>query len=295
MRKILAAVAATQHDEIMWNAGRNDALLPRRPIDRLSGSDALLLLEVIEACVGAEEDGAFRASIWPKLEGLFDFRFAYATAAFGPNGADRRGITLQRFVNYNVPDDVRVAYGECGWETNDLVIEEHFRSFQPQYWSGGELEHLLLGTGEKRTIPISNPCSAVLMDCGIRSGYMCGVAPMSPNEPGSILCFSSPGQRTYDPRVDRILHLLAPHLHCALLRVTQRDAGDDRAVTLSGRERQVLGWLKAGKSSWDISVVLGISERTVNFHVYNVLRKLGAINRPQAVAIALRRGLISLD
>jgi LuxR family quorum-sensing system transcriptional regulator SolR len=43
-----------------------------------------------------------------------------------------------------------------------------------------------------------------------------------------------------------------------------------------------------------MSVILGISESTVNFHVYNIMQKLGATNRPQTVAVAARLGLIDL-
>jgi DNA-binding CsgD family transcriptional regulator len=44
-----------------------------------------------------------------------------------------------------------------------------------------------------------------------------------------------------------------------------------------------------------MSVILDISERTVNFHVYNIMRKLGATNRPQAVAVAASLGLIRIE
>jgi butyryl-CoA dehydrogenase len=66
-------------------------------------------------------------------------------------------------------------------------------------------------------------------------------------------------------------------------------------IGISPREKEVLDWLKQGKSSWDISVILGISERTVYFHVSNLMKKLGASNRPQAVAIATRLGLVDID
>ncbi len=64
---------------------------------------------------------------------------------------------------------------------------------------------------------------------------------------------------------------------------------------LSKREKEILNWLKKGKTSWDISVILGISQNTVNFHVYNIMRKLGIVNRPQAVAVATHLGLIGTD
>jgi LuxR family quorum-sensing transcriptional regulator LasR len=44
--------------------------------------------------------------------------------------------------------------------------------------------------------------------------------------------------------------------------------------------------LRCGKTSWAISVILRISERTVNFHVNNIMRKLGVIIRMQAVSVA---------
>jgi DNA-binding CsgD family transcriptional regulator len=59
----------------------------------------------------------------------------------------------------------------------------------------------------------------------------------------------------------------------------------------SPREVEVLHWLKSGKTSWDMSVIMKISERTVNYHVNNIMHKLNVINRPQAVSEAARFGL----
>lgn len=49
-----------------------------------------------------------------------------------------------------------------------------------------------------------------------------------------------------------------------------------------------------GKSSIDISKILGISVSTVHVHTQNIVRKLGADNRVHAVALALRTGVIGL-
>ena len=66
----------------------------------------------------------------------------------------------------------------------------------------------------------------------------------------------------------------------------------DNGIPLSMREKEVLKWLKMGKSSWDISIILAISERTVNFHITNIMNKLDAMTRTQAVAISIEKGLI---
>lgn len=65
-----------------------------------------------------------------------------------------------------------------------------------------------------------------------------------------------------------------------------------RTTTLSDRERTVLREVAAGRSTKQIARALGITERTVKFHVSSIMNKLGADNRAQAVAEAARRGLL---
>jgi DNA-binding CsgD family transcriptional regulator/TolB-like protein len=64
------------------------------------------------------------------------------------------------------------------------------------------------------------------------------------------------------------------------------------SVTLSSRERVCLGWAAQGKSSWDIGVILAISENTVNFHIKNAMKKLETTSRTVAAIKALQLGLI---
>lgn len=64
--------------------------------------------------------------------------------------------------------------------------------------------------------------------------------------------------------------------------VSESGAGDP--VHLTTREREALTWVAEGKSDWEIAMILGLSETTVRFHVDNARRKLGAVNRAQAVA-----------
>jgi DNA-binding CsgD family transcriptional regulator len=66
-----------------------------------------------------------------------------------------------------------------------------------------------------------------------------------------------------------------------------------RRQSLTLREREVLWWAAQGKSALDIAQILRITKRTVDEHIQNAARRLGASNRTQAVAIALRERLIS--
>ncbi len=89
------------------------------------------------------------------------------------------------------------------------------------------------------------------------------------------------------------LEVLANQFHAAYSAVG-RAGRARRSVVLSKRERECLQWVAAGKSSWDIGMILNISERTVNFHVRNALGKLDANTRTLAVVKAIRYGLIGL-
>lgn len=74
---------------------------------------------------------------------------------------------------------------------------------------------------------------------------------------------------------------------------TQDIAQDPPRIKLSAQETQCLKWIALGKTSWETSRIMGISEATVIFHVANLMRKLDAVSRSHAVAIAFRSGLLT--
>lgn len=63
---------------------------------------------------------------------------------------------------------------------------------------------------------------------------------------------------------------------------------------LTPREQEVLGCVALGEANRDIAERLGVSERTIKFHVSAILGKLGAVNRTEAVRLAAEQGLIRL-
>jgi LuxR family quorum sensing-dependent transcriptional regulator len=68
----------------------------------------------------------------------------------------------------------------------------------------------------------------------------------------------------------------------------------EKRPPLTPREREVLTWVAAGKTSWEIGEILNIAQRTVEDYAQNAVTKLGATNRTHAVALALHDHLISL-
>ncbi|MGF1498785.1 MAG: response regulator [Elainellaceae cyanobacterium] len=67
------------------------------------------------------------------------------------------------------------------------------------------------------------------------------------------------------------------------------------STDLTEREMDVLRSLVSGKSNQEIGADLSITGGTVKFHINNILTKLGAGDRTQAVVMALKRGLVRLD
>nr|ADP02958.1 LuxR [Cloning vector pLR3]ADP02962.1 LuxR [Cloning vector pLR4] len=61
---------------------------------------------------------------------------------------------------------------------------------------------------------------------------------------------------------------------------------------LTKREKECLAWACEGKSSWDISKILGCSKRTVTFHLTNAQMKLNTTNRCQSISKAILTGAI---
>lgn len=69
--------------------------------------------------------------------------------------------------------------------------------------------------------------------------------------------------------------------------------GHDDEVTLSPRQTECLFWVQEGKSSRDIGIILGVSHRIVERHVFRACQKLGVKTRLQAVIRARSLGIIA--
>ncbi|MDO9371249.1 MAG: LuxR C-terminal-related transcriptional regulator, partial [Gammaproteobacteria bacterium] len=109
------------------------------------------------------------------------------------------------------------------------------------------------------------------------------------NSAGSLFSFAGQDMGEH-PRHEALLTQLAPHLHLALMR-TAYSVSELPALTLTAREQEVLQWMIQGKTNWETSRILGISERTVKFHVHNILAKLHSSSRGHAIAQAIDQGL----
>ncbi|TAL72555.1 MAG: response regulator transcription factor [Bacteroidetes bacterium] len=148
---------------------------------------------------------------------------------------------------------------------------------------------------------------AVLLD--LRMPHMDGIETMSelrkinPHIPVIILtafgdiptAVETVKQGAYDfitkpPEFDELISIIKRAVE---MRRPKMEAIKRGPPVLTNREKEVLKWLKEGKSTWDISKILRISRYTVDFHIKNLFRKLSVVNRTQAVSEAFRQGIIS--
>ncbi|KQT38071.1 LuxR family transcriptional regulator [Methylophilus sp. Leaf414] len=67
-----------------------------------------------------------------------------------------------------------------------------------------------------------------------------------------------------------------------------------RSAHLTPREKEVINWCAAGKTSWEVSRILSCSESTINFHLSNIRNKFNVGSTQLAVVKAMRCGLISV-
>jgi DNA-binding CsgD family transcriptional regulator len=88
------------------------------------------------------------------------------------------------------------------------------------------------------------------------------------------------------------LQLFAVHAQDTALRLFVPADRLTETPSLTPRELEALRWTMEGKTAWEVGSILGISERTAVLHIQNAMRKLGSINKHQAVLKALRLGLI---
>jgi DNA-binding NarL/FixJ family response regulator len=85
--------------------------------------------------------------------------------------------------------------------------------------------------------------------------------------------------------------ILGAVINARLARVARANVWP-KLVELSDREAETLTWAARGKTSAEIAQILGLSKRTVDFHIDNARTKLGATTRIQAAIKAMTGRLI---
>ena len=246
----------------------------------LSKQDANCLLDLIHESLFYNNEEKFRILL-NKLKNLLNFEYAVSASL----NLNKKGlIESYDLINLNYPAQWMAAYLEKRYDQIDPIVIENISTYDVQYWNN---------TYKKYNAPKDFINTA--KDVGIGEGYSYGLKNLEGTN-GTIFSFSGPKYK-HQLRTECILKYIVPHFHQAINRFIKPNMklSESTANTaLSVREKEILNWIKQGKSSWEISVILKISERTVNFHTTNAMRKLDVVKRVQAVAVAIEKGYIQL-
>jgi LuxR family transcriptional regulator, quorum-sensing system regulator BjaR1 len=184
------------------------------------------------------------------------------------------------FLLNTYPEEWVQHYGEKAYITIDPVVRELFVNYHPFLWSE-VAERRNLGPAERR---IMAECADMGMRQGFtvpiyQSGGYTGLVSLAGREP--MINEESRGAVT----------LASIYLHNKLTTLRRTEA--QNRFDLTEREMECLRWAAAGKSDWEISQILLISSKTVNYHIENAKRKFGVATRVQAIVAALRLGRLA--
>jgi transcriptional regulator EpsA len=270
----------------------HDALL-------LSAEQGQAVVRLVEAAPGVRRRYQFFVWTQSQMQALVP----HQVLVCGAYQRQRRCVVLDAFHNIVLPPEVLQALTDAQSPLVAALV---------QCWVDGR--------GRPRALDLARlDAGAAEAAEGLRHGLgyshllVHGVArPQRPNEIESLFIFGGMGSSAVLAQRCTWLDLVLPHLHSTWQRVAAtelelqrpavsaapavpprpRDEPPAPRGAVTTRERQILRWVREGKSNQAIAEILGISPLTVKNHIQKILRKLGAGNRAQAVAQALALHLI---
>jgi len=220
---------------------------------------------------------------------LFQNYFSFTNSLGGLVHLGRNGTFagFNNVINASYPDEWLYRYWKNGFADVDPVFKSALQAPGTQHWQS--IYQRLKLPSEKEQAFLATAGEFGLRD-GITTGSVdqaCGLATFCSFASNEIL----DGQR-FIPLVEYFGY----YIHMALLKTAPKTAPKtDRCINeLSSREVTILNWMKNGKTNWEIGKILGVTERTIRFHVESIFAKLEVTSRSQAVATAIEHGLPAL-
>lgn len=190
-------------------------------------------------------------------------------------------LTQPKIVMFNnYPIGWQERYREKNYLAVDPTVRHGMRSLLPIIWSDN----------------LFSPAPELWEDArsyGLQIGWV--QASRDVNGAGGLLTLARSGESISEAELhDKEFKLiwLTQVVHLGMSRLLSNKILPETRVQLSSREVEVLQWTGDGKTSAEISEILNISERTVNFHIGNAMSKLNAANKAAAVVRAAMLGML---
>jgi LuxR family transcriptional regulator, quorum-sensing system regulator BjaR1 len=173
---------------------------------------------------------------------------------------------------WKVPPLWRTLYSVEDFFQRDPAVRQTGRTVLPFDWKDSPYD------------PEAEPEMGEVMDRARDFGVHKGMVIPIPSPGGMIGGIWVAGPHFDERQVhEPFLHTLSLHVFHRLQHLV--GGGVKRHAHLSDREREILAWASEGKTAWEIGCILTLSQRTVEWHIGQACKKLGATNRLQAIAI----------
>ncbi|TAN18388.1 MAG: LuxR family transcriptional regulator [Rhizobiaceae bacterium] len=207
----------------------------------------------------------------------FGYRACLITRLPGPNtGHWQTHILANRW-----PNEWFERYSSAGHYRHDPCVARCRQTVDPFLWRDIDV------------VALNGPAEVVMGEAaefGLRQGICIPLhAPLLP----PITVTAAGDVVDTSPIAQQSMHVLARSALSAIMRIVGRPALEPESG-LSRRETEILQWTATGKTAWEISMILSISQHTVLTHLKNTKQKLAAANVVHAVVEGLRRHEIEL-
>jgi LuxR family transcriptional regulator, quorum-sensing system regulator SolR len=234
-----------------------------------------ILCDAFEAMERAQTSDELRVQMERFAREMGFEHFAYALTVKVPS------LKAQQHYINGFPDGWVERYLKSGYFGVDPIVKHAESSAMPAVW-----------TDDKFHDKQSQDFWEDARQYGLKEGLSFAVH----EQPGVTGIFSLARDQVLDLEGQDLAALVgraqmfASLLHHAVARIDLPKLLPGQATPLTDRERECLKWTADGKTAWEIGRILSIAERTVVFHINNVVQKLGAANKTQALvrAVALR-------
>lgn len=191
-------------------------------------------------------------------------------------------VTRQKVRTYNnYPLEWQQAYQEHNYVVIDPTVAFCLRESTVLTWSAQRLGTDSTFGEHADSFGVSQGCSVGCRSSDGSFGMLTFARSKDEISPGEVKA------------LNERLFWLANFVHSAASQTLVPEMVETTLNGLTKREVEILKWTAEGKTSPEIGRILGLTERTINFHIFNAARKLNTSNRTQTVVRAAMLGLFS--
>lgn len=252
---------------------------PRQLFAQLSKTECEAFIEALHYTIEANSTSDVKEALL-QFQNLFPFtRVIGGLARLTANG-HFDGFT--NVINVSYPEEWIRLYWQNGYFEVDPVFQTALQKPGTQHW----------GTiYREASSPKQREFMAAAKEFGLGDGITTGSA--DPACRVATFCSFASADSVDAAQYVPLVEYFGYYVHMALLRTAPAKAQSmDRCVKqLTLRELTILNWVKNGKTNWEIAQIMGVTERTIRFHVESIFSKLDVTSRSQAVATAIEHGL----